>query len=61
MGDNLRQQILDTALSKNDELYAGHLKIYEDDDQAGLKSRYILLSCKEPTISTTSEHKLTIS
>lgn len=44
MGD-IRQLISETALSKNDEVYAGHVKIYEDDE-TGSKSRFILLSCQ---------------
>ncbi|KAG8905579.1 hypothetical protein FRB99_008637 [Tulasnella sp. 403] len=46
MADDIRQQIVTTALTRRDggeESYAGHLKIWEEDE-GGRKSRFIILS-----------------
>lgn len=51
MADNVKQQIITTALAKRgedgqpEETYVQHLRIWEDDD-GGSKSRLVILSCK---------------
>lgn len=59
MSDDIRGLIVSTALSKRNEdgagpeEYAGHIKIYEQD-QGGAKSRFVILSCEHVTQSSTS-------